>query len=573
MISPVTQIKERLSIVDVVSGYVKLEKAGIHFKARCPFHSEKTPSFFVSADRGSYHCFGCGKGGDIFSFVQEIEGLDFPETLKLLAERAGVKLEKYSEAQNEKLKEEEEIYRAIEEATKYFEHELRGNKEVIEYLKNRGLTGETAKKFRIGYAPDGWRNLFHYLSDKKISTKAMEGAGLIIKSEKPTAEKYYDRFRSRIMFPIASSNGKIVAFSGRIFETGDTKTSEAKYINSPETTLYNKSKILFGYDKAKSSILKSGRCIIVEGQMDLCMAHQSGFTDTVAVSGTALTVDHLKLIKRFTDKIILSFDSDNAGVSAAKRSAMIAIESGMDVLSINIEGAKDPAEIIKENAKKWENAVGSAMPFVEFLYLKESEKKPNNLDLIKYVSKEIIPFVARNNNKIEQEHFIKFLSEKLSVPDNSVREMVRRAEKNVFSINDESQIIEKDKTGMIDRIRKKIIGGYLWSGEDDILEKYENITGEKLKSEIEEIGESEAQNLTLIAELTYKSKDDWKNDAKELLISLEKELLENKFESLQVELKISESEKDSKRGMEILQECQNIKKRIEELKMSRISNK
>src|SRR3989344_5138874 len=244
MNSPVQKIKERLSIEEVVSSYIKLDRAGTNLRAKCPFHNEKTQSFFVSPNRGSYYCFGCGASGDIFTFVEEFEGLDFKGALKLLANKAGVPLEAYSKEMKEAENEKEKLYRVMEEATKFFENNLRDNKQIQEYLKSRDFT------------------------DNEI-----ERAGLAKKPE-DTNKAMYDRFRGRTMFPISDSSGRIVAFSGRIFED-DGKS--AKYLNSPDTPIFQKSSILYGLDKAKQSIRKNDFSIVVEGQFDLILSHQAGF--------------------------------------------------------------------------------------------------------------------------------------------------------------------------------------------------------------------------------------------------------------------------------------------------------
>ncbi len=279
MNSPVQQIKERLSIEEVVSSYIKLDRAGANLKARCPFHNEKTPSFFVSPDRGSYYCFGCGAKGDIFTFIEEFEGLDFKGALKILAERAGVPLVQYNK---EKEGEKERLYKAMEEATKFFEKNLVENQEALKYLRERGLENKTIRDFRIGFVKNDWRELYSHLQMIGFTDIEIEKAGLAKKTEKGM----YDRFRGRIMFPISDSSGRIIAFSGRILED-DGKS--AKYLNSPETPIFNKSSVLFGIDKAKDSIRKNNFSILVEGQMDLILSHQAGFKNTVASSGTAMT--------------------------------------------------------------------------------------------------------------------------------------------------------------------------------------------------------------------------------------------------------------------------------------------
>ncbi|HQO70878.1 MAG TPA: DNA primase [Candidatus Paceibacterota bacterium] len=312
MNSSVQKIKERLSIVDVVSSYISLEKAGKNYKAKCPFHNEKTPSFFVSPDRGTYYCFGCNAKGDIFSFVEKFEGTDFLGALKILADRAGVDLEEYKNKNKDKT---ELYYEIMEEATIFFEDNLKAKLEARSYLLSRGLNDQSIEKFRIGFAPDSWSSLINHLKKKDFKTEDILAVGLIKKKDTPDQtqkeDHYYDRFRSRIMFPISDSAGRIIAFSGRIFgQSEDSKDGivNAKYLNSPETPLFNKSSVLFGLDKAKSSIRNLGYSIVVEGQMDLILSHQSGFTNTVAVSGTAFTdslvdsqnkINNLGLIKGY----------------------------------------------------------------------------------------------------------------------------------------------------------------------------------------------------------------------------------------------------------------------------------
>lgn len=572
MISPVTQIKERLSIVDVISGYIKLEKAGIHFKARCPFHNEKTPSFFISTDRGSYHCFGCGRGGDIFTFVQEIEGLDFSEALKMLAGRAGVALEKINtEARNEEMG----LEHVLEEATKFYEGHLREDQSVIAYLKKRGLSGETAKKFRIGYAPDGWRNLSQYLESKKIPMALAEKAGLVIKSDKPSqygGENYYDRFRGRIMFPIASANGKVVAFSGRIFPEPTNGVEVAKYINSPETSLYSKSKILFGYDKAKHAIMRANACIVVEGQMDLCMAHQAGTTHTVAVSGTALTEEHLKLVKRFTDTLILSFDADTAGIMASKRSVTTAFNEGMDVFAVTLENGKDPADIIKEDGERWKHAVAHAKPFVEFYLEVLTAKITDARQLKKEVTKEVLPFVDMIASSIDKAHFISLIAERLGVPEDAVRDELKKVKTISKEKADTTEYGAPIYPTPFEATQQRILGGYLWKPIESLKEKYSVITGTTIEEDCAQIPEAVRESLILEAELTHTTAEHWHKDAEELLLSLEEEMLDKKFETILREMKKAESLKDATRALELLKESNLISKRKQELKKSRISH-
>ena len=296
MLSQTEEIKSRVDIVDLIQSYIKLDKAGINYKAVCPFHSEKTPSFFVTPSRQRWHCFGgCSEGGDIFTFVQKIEGVDFPEALEILAKRAGIQLTR----EDPKLSSERKrLYDICEVATKYFEKQFKENGAVEKYMKDRGVSDETLRSFRVGFAPDGWRNLMAHLLEKGFRAEDAERAGLAIKIQNQSRSSqsqnpFYDRFRGRIIFPIADGTGRIIGFGGRIFEAGTKQNSavstEAKYINSPQTPIYDKSRVLYAFDKAKQEIRKQNVCILVEGYMDTIMSHQAGFTNTVAVSGTALT--------------------------------------------------------------------------------------------------------------------------------------------------------------------------------------------------------------------------------------------------------------------------------------------
>src|SRR3989344_1276515 len=386
MSSPTEQIKERLPIDQVVSSYIKLERAGGNFKARCPFHNEKAPSFIVSPSRGSYHCFGCNRGGDIFSFVQEIVGADFKHALETLADRAGVPLPRI----DPKLKSEfDRLYKILEDATEYFQNNLGNAKDALDYLKKRGLSENTIEEWKLGYAKNDWRLLLEHLKGKKFTEQEIEKVGLIVKSEPKTASggsaeaRYYDRFRGRVIFPLKSAQGKVVGFSGRYFVDGSTETDSAKYINTPETTLYNKSKLLYGYDKAKQSIMKEDFSVLVEGQMDLIMSHQAGVKNTVATSGTALTEEHLNSLKRFSVNIVMAFDGDEAGFAASERGFNLALLLGMNVRIAKLPKGVDPADLIKKDSLEWIRAIKEAKHIIDFYLdtLIEQELDPQALQI------------------------------------------------------------------------------------------------------------------------------------------------------------------------------------------------
>ena len=358
MPSPVEDIKSRLAAADVVGSYVRLVKAGQNFKALCPFHNEKTPSFYVSPARDIWHCFGCSKGGDIFAFIKEIEGVDFPEALELLASRAGVILKKEDPRL---LTERRRYFFLLEEAVKFYEAELAKRRDVLDYLKERGLKEETIKSFRLGYAPQSWDGALAHLRGMDFRAEEAERAGLAIISQNPEARsRFYDRFRGRIMFPIADGAGRTIGFSGRIYEKDLPKNESpenagGKYINTPNTLLFDKSRVLYLWDRAKNEIRQSDACILVEGQMDALMSHQAGIRNVVATSGTALGQGHLNLIRRLTSKLFLAFDADAAGELATKRGVDLVLSSGFDVHIMEVPGGKDPADAIRANPEPiWE---------------------------------------------------------------------------------------------------------------------------------------------------------------------------------------------------------------------------
>jgi DNA primase len=286
----VEEIKKRLDIVAVISDYLTLKKSGISFKAVCPFHSEKTPSFTVSPERQSWHCFGCGEGGDVISFVQKIDGLTFTEALERLAPRAGVEYQPSSPADNRIKSEKSKIMEVLELCARLFHEILQNHPTAIDarnYLEKRGIDAESIKKFRIGYAPNAWETVSSALTKKNLDLKWGFAAGMIAK--RTHGNSYYDRFRGRIVFPIDNQSGQIIGFTGRILN--DIK-DQPKYLNTPETPVFKKSEVLYGISLAKNAIRDKGFAVLMEGQMDVIAAHQFGFNNTVATSGTALTAEH-----------------------------------------------------------------------------------------------------------------------------------------------------------------------------------------------------------------------------------------------------------------------------------------
>jgi DNA primase len=424
--SPVEEIKRRLRIEEVIGSYIELKPAGKALKALCPFHSEKTPSFMVSPERQSFYCFGCNKGGDMFTFVEEFEGVDFKGALKILAEKAHVDLSQYDSLSRGRVdkKRADQLFMLLKEATKYYAEELKKHEPATTYLLNRGLTQKTIESFTIGFAPDSWDSILNHLRGRGYSDTEIKDAGLAIKKEDGG---YYDRFRNRIMFPIADSSGRVVAFSGRTLEKDP---DVAKYINSPETELFKKRDTLFGIDKAKQAIRKFKFSILVEGQMDLVLSHQAGFSNTVATSGTALGgnetgrggVSNLELVRRISKNIVLAFDSDAAGKAAAIKNARYALSLDMDVKIAELPEGKDPADIIRDDKNAWKHVIRSAKNVVLFHLGLIQAEAANERDVLKRVRTDLFETLRAVQSKIEREHYINVLAENLGVREETLLE-------------------------------------------------------------------------------------------------------------------------------------------------------
>ena len=429
MSDTVQQIKDRLSIVDVVSQYVKLDRAGSTLRARCPFHAEKTPSFFVSPDRGTFHCFGCNQGGDIFTFVEQIEGLDFKGALKVLAEKAGVPLD-YARGK-ENIDERDRLFELLETAAIFYTSRL--SEDAKKYLKERGVTEATMKEFRLGWAGSEWSELSDHLKRKpgrsgKFTDKEIVEAGLAKKNERGNLT---DKFRNRIMFPIADSAGRIVAFSGRVF--GENASPEApKYLNSPETLLFHKSRILYGFDRAKVAMRKVNCAVLVEGQMDLLMSHQAGWGNTVAVSGTAFTDDHARLIKRMTDNLVLALDADAAGIKAAGRATRAALAAGLNVKVAQLPEGLDPADLILEDAEGWRVAIREAKDIITFLLDVLQQHLPAQAGALhsdrfrRSVEMVVLPFLSDVQSPIARAQYVREIARRLEVPEAAIEEALGR---------------------------------------------------------------------------------------------------------------------------------------------------
>ncbi len=565
MSSSVDQIKSKIDIVSLVSSYMKLEKAGTNFKGRCPFHNEKTPSFFVSPDRGSYYCFGCHAKGDIFTFVQEFEGLDFIGSLKVLADRAGVTLEQYN-AENKT--EKERLHSLLEQAVFFYEKTLSENSDAMDYLAHRGVSEKTIKDFRIGFAPSDWRELHDYLLGKGTSVSDMLKVGLV--KNKEGSASYYDTFRGRIMFPINDSSGRPVGFSGRILISDD---KSPKYLNSPDTELFNKSEILFGLDKAKKDIRVKDYSILVEGQMDLVMLHQAGFSNTVASSGTALTAHHLIKLQRLSNRITMSFDSDSAGFSASDRSAKIALSLGMELKLIQMPAGKDPADLAKEDPEILKECFRNSKPIVDFYTDTLLSKNLEPRQLAIEIRKNVLPYIALIPEKTEQSHFVKSIMRKTFLNEEALWEDLKKIISGVAPLATVSSSPPGATRGA--SIERRIIGIIMWAkGNKDAsegvdIEEIEKKVGEILGErygELQVLLEKEKESLLFETESYYGGLANLKRDVDELMVGLEEEQLKKEFGKVMLSLQKAEQKKDSSEILRFLEECQRISQRINTIK-------
>lgn len=446
-------IKQKINIVDLIQEYLPLKKAGINFKANCPFHQEKTPSFMVSPERGIFKCFGCSKGGDIFKFMMEKEGMDFPEAVEYLAKKAGVTLKRRkSEIKDKK----QRLLEVNQKAAQFFHHLLVKHslgKKALDYLKKRGLSLETIETFNLGYAPNSWESLTKFLQKRGFNPEEMIEAGLIV----PSPKGGYDRFRGRIIFPLIDSKNQVIGFSGRILDTG-----EPKYINTPQTPLFDKSSYLFGLNLSKGEIKQKKAAILVEGEMDMILSFQSGIKNIVACKGTALTLGQIDLIKKYADTIFLCFDQDLAGDSASRRGIEMADRVGLNIKVIQIPEGKDPAELAVKDTRLWEKAAGDAEPIYDY-YLKSASLRyrETTAEGKRRIGTELIPIWAAISDPLTFEHYLQKLSALLNTPEEVLRKEIKKT-KTGFVVSYENFLESyTNKTQITAKPRRELLEEYL----------------------------------------------------------------------------------------------------------------
>jgi len=573
--SPIDEIKSRLDIVEVIGSYIKLQKTGANFRALCPFHSEKKPSFFVSPARQIWHCFGCSAGGGIFDFIMKIEGVEFGDALRILAQKAGVELKKYTPEYTKLKSERQRLYEICELATRFFEKQLEESstgKEAKKYLISRGITEESIKKWRLGYSPDTWQGLSDFLVSKEYKQEEAERAGLSIKNERGS---FFDRFRGRIIFPIFDLNSQVIGFGGRVFKEKD-KTEIAKYVNTPNTLLYDKSRVLYGLDRAKLEVRKRENCVLVEGYTDVIMSHQAGILNVVATSGTALTLWQLKILKRYSENLILGFDMDVAGDSATKRGIDLAQSQGFNIKIVRLQAGKDAADIISKNPKEWETSLQNSKSILEFYFETAfSAKNPKTPEGKKEIAKILLPVLKRIPNQIEKSFWLQKLSKNLEVREEDLREELKKAKlsEEIYGLEPEElvNLPQKSRRELLEERLMVIVlkspqnlnlieeekNSYFSPKTQEILTNFKkdpNFSSEKLSPVVQNY----FSYLSLKAEVEEIEEKDIEPEIKICLKEIQSLEIKNKLDELSKEIKKAEEEKNSKKIEELTQEFNKL---------------
>lgn len=536
------EIKSRLSVEDVVGQYVELKRAGRNLKGRSPWGVDKTPSFMVSPEKGIWHDFSANKGGDIFSFVMEVEGIGFREALEKLAGQAGVDLTKYRGGDPKVAQRKARAREALALATKYYQICLTRSKAVCEYVfYKRNLNRKTVEEFRIGYAPASGKALVNALKKRGFSEKELDAAGLLNRFKT-------DMFRDRMMVPFIDTTGNVIGFTARIVGKG-----EPKYLNTPETLLFNKSKFIFGLSQAKEAIRRNGYVVIVEGNMDVISSHQAGVKEAVATSGTAMTEQHLKALANLTSDIRLAYDGDAAGVKATERAIMMAGDLGIDLTVISdYRGAKDPDELIQKDPKLWQAAVTKSEPAVEWLLKKYEE----SVDLSSAIGKRKYSDVALKllgyiKDEIEKASYEEKVAKKLGVEVEILREKGERLNEKLAKSG--KKYMKKPKTvAKNDKLKKM---------EDRLLalKIYGGITKTQIAIEIPD-DEARLGDLELVFSATYQGVDEvsLEKEARELMMRYNAEVKKQKIKELND--KLAEIDEDSDEYEVILREIRDLQK-------------
>ncbi len=583
----VEQIKQRIDIVELLQEYLRLTKAGTNWKTTCPFHHEKSASFVVSPDKQIWHCFGCGKGGDIFTFIQEIEGMEFPEALRSLAQRAGVELEQYRpEEQNQRTV----LLDIVKQTQRWFSETLQQQPTAQiarDYIQQRGITPAMQQQFGLGYSYNEWRKLSDHLHQLGYSDQDLLAAGVITKS--PDKPSYYDRFRGRLMFPIMDQHGNTVGFTARVL-TEDT--TGGKYINSPQSTIYDKSRMIYGLNFAKQSIKRLNATIVVEGNMDVISCHQAGFTNTVAVSGTAFTEAQILLLKRYSPNLLLAFDMDVAGVQAAQRSIAAALQHDMNIKVVRLPSQyKDPDECIQQDATAFKQAIREAKHIMDFWFDSVTAKLDlSRVEHKKQTVQKLLPVLQFIHDSVEQAHYVQKLANLVQVNEEIIRQKIHqpigtrqiRSRRELQSIPT-TNMIPKDRFTLLAQQVVAILVGrpqdwsyavtYLlpdYIPEPTLAEVYKRMTfhynsvGE-FASEQYLAQHPNDRSTVATLELLYDelatsliTPEQWQREVVRGITELHKAFITKRLQSLEWQLKQAELSHDQAAVHQLLQDCTNL---------------
>ncbi len=459
MADEIQEIKDKLDIIEFINSYVPLKKTGRNFRGLCPFHSEKTPSFFVSPERQTWHCFGCNRGGDIYAFLMEKEGLTFGEALRMLAQRAGVELKTKFSPQKQERK--ERLFAATHLACEFYHYLLTKHKageKALKYLSKRGIGQSSITEFKLGYAPSSWETTGKFLLSRGFTIDELLETGLII--EKPTTRKpenppasprgsrggrgqkagsWYDRFRGRLMFPVSDVMSRVVGFSARTLTN-----EEPKYLNSPDSAIFKKGNLLYGLNLAKDEIRAKEQTILVEGNLDVISTHQQGFKNVVAPLGTGVTETHAKLSKRFAQKLTFCFDNDDAGQKATLRGIPIAQSQNLEISVVQIKQAQDADELIRKDVKLFEKALSQTKSGFEYLLSLGKEKSGiDSASAKKKIAGLILPYLARTKDEIEKDALVKRLAEELQINEKSVWDDLTKMQNAKYQISNEEEKVDE----------------------------------------------------------------------------------------------------------------------------------
>ena len=565
--SPVDEIKNRLDILDVVREYINLEKAGSNYRAPCPFHSEKSPSFFVSPSRQTWRCFGgCNDGGDMFSFVMRIEGVEFADALRILARKAGVELRKQDpkkESKKNRLSDICELSALFFEKQK--ENTIKG-KEAIKYLKERGIKEESIKEWRVGYAPTAKDSLSKFLIGKGYKAEELVEAGVSV------GKQPFDRFCGRIIFPIFGVNGQVIGFGGRVFLDNDER---AKYINSPVTPLYDKSSVLYGLNRAKVGVRREKFVIIVEGYTDVILSHQEGYENTVSSSGTALTSQQLEILRRYTENLYTAFDMDSAGGSATKKGIDLALKAGFDVKVIMMPESMDPADVVLKDPQEWGELIKKAQSVMDF-YFHNALSLHNSRDAKgkRKIAETLLPEIKKIENSIERAHYISQLTNVIGVSEEVLMKELSQIKKEE---KETKRVEKKTKKTKRERLEERVISISVKNKEvlsgikkEDIslLSKDASSLLLSLKEGVAEEKLSEEEKLLLEHFSLYPEEmqsSDIDKEVKECLKEIKKINIREKLKQIEMEIKDAENYKETEKEERLVKKFQDYSKKLQEL--------